>query len=149
MRGATTKTWQKDLLSPFQSTRPLRGATEIDDGDPIFRNISIHAPLAGRDDVSVWQGKIDWKFQSTRPLRGATQVYPVVQHGGPISIHAPLAGRDDFQDAAVLMADDISIHAPLAGRDFRALPSVALMVYFNPRAPCGARRTSGRRRQKA
>ena len=34
----------------------------------------------------------------------------------------------------------ISIHAPLAGRDRVRIPSRPSLGYFNPRAPCGARR---------
>ena len=57
--------------SPFQSTRPLRGATP-DDGIPaVLQRISIHAPLAGRDSY-----------------------LSACYHGWDISIHAPLAGRD-------------------------------------------------------
>ena len=55
----------------FQSTRPLRGATEAD-AEQIFPDIiSIHAPLAGRDAT------FEYDRQPSR-----------------ISIHAPLAGRD-------------------------------------------------------
>ena len=57
-------------------------------------DISIHAPLAGRDGKYVRCGAV------------------LVN----ISIHAPLAGRD----GGLTMADyieRISIHAPLAGRD--------------------------------
>ena len=35
---------------PFQSTRPLRGATSPPPPGPPWSLISIHAPLAGRDD---------------------------------------------------------------------------------------------------
>ena len=81
-----------------------------------------------------------------------------------ISIHAPHAGRDTF----AALADkwwDISIHAPHAGRDRYSVStasepslfqstrpmrgattqrsSMALpILYFNPRAPCGARPAS-------
>ena len=58
-----------------------------------------------------------------------------------ISTHAPLAGRDpDLRDGYV-PEEIISTHAPLAGRD--PAPSVTgaiNILYFNPRAPCGARR---------
>ena len=37
----------------FQPTRPLRGATLIADASEVLRNISTHAPLAGRDSKSV------------------------------------------------------------------------------------------------
>ena len=55
----------------FQSTRPLRGATE--------NAAHLGAPVP---------------FQSTRPLRGATFNQGVVTINLVISIHAPLAGRD-------------------------------------------------------
>ena len=55
----------------FQSTLPLRGATDLR-GSAIKRSsISIHAPLAGSD---LWPFICCWltEFQSTLPLRGAT-----------------------------------------------------------------------------
>ena len=58
-------------VEEFQSTRPVRGATEISYDDEQDMEISIHAPRAGRDyglDLDV------------RDLC--------------ISIHAPRAGRD-------------------------------------------------------
>ena len=56
----------------FQSTHPLRGATQ-----PILVvrrvvSISIHAPLAGCDDISQMIFFTISLFQSTHPLRGAT-----------------------------------------------------------------------------
>ena len=80
--------------------------------------ISIHAPLAGRD--------YEYCVQNVRAI---------------ISIHAPLAGRDAGSVSSMTIHLMISIHAPLAGRDRqrRLLPPDAL-AYFNPRAPCGARR---------
>ena len=80
----------------FQSTRPLRGGTAVRLGVDRRRWISIHPPLAGRDDYQL------------------EELYPQL-----ISIHPPLAGRDF--DAFKSDADGrISIHPPLAGRD---LPS--------------------------
>ena len=38
------------LGSVFQSTRPLRGATPVEQLVGMDQAISIHAPLAGRDD---------------------------------------------------------------------------------------------------
>ena len=56
----------------FQSTRPSRGATKRGEHPGRKNNISIHAPLAGRDRAHV-----------RRHLE-------IIR----ISIHAPLAGRD-------------------------------------------------------
>ena len=79
----------------FQSTRPLRGATlSFFPCMAFFTVISIHAPLAGRDDISRSTGWTAAGFQSTRPLRGATYVGPAAEAVCRISIHAPLAGRD-------------------------------------------------------
>ena len=58
-----------------------------------------------------------------------------------ISTHAPLAGRDAVGVGAFVPVL-ISTHAPLAGRDdFEPLRVVLRVEDFNPRAPCGARRT--------
>ena len=57
------------------------------------------------------------QFQSTRPLRGATG-----------------------QSGTLLPQSRISIHAPLAGRDILCVVRIKADGYFNPRAPCGARR---------
>ena len=72
LRGATEKRLHKAKKKKFQSTRPLRGATS-EHGE--FENIDI-------------------LFQSTRPLRGATAFRSDRGSSGEISIHAPLAGRD-------------------------------------------------------
>ena len=148
-------------LPRFQSTRPLRGATtgskkattEFTCFNPrapcgarrhlyapldIAGWVSIHAPLAGRDNYSAQVLKANMRFnprapcgarqytlshsartdrfQSTRPLRGATWM--------------PLPGAP---------AEGVSIHAPLAGRDFMRLSPISRCGCFNPRAPCGAR----------
>ncbi len=79
----------------FQSTLPVRGATE-------GRNIRVYGTK---------------KFQSTLPVRGATFIrgYAVRRERG-ISIHAPRAGSDAVS-AAPLAGREISIHAPRAGSD--------------------------------
>ena len=55
-----------------------------------------------------------------------------------ISIHAPREGRDVF---AFLVAVGllISIHAPREGRDTSEKSALRTTLYFNPRAPRGAR----------
>ncbi len=126
----------------FQSTRPMRGATE-DMREPTGGpHISIHAPHAGRDMVRI------------RDVLA-----------GSISIHAPHAGRDVGWCNGSTQGS-ISIHAPHAGRDYQSARSNApgalfqstrpmrgatgpgwigsgTHSYFNPRAPCGARRCHG------
>ena len=78
----------------FQSTHPMRGATGYYYVIANPGTISIHAPLAGCDEI----------FQTHRFLLF-------------ISIHAPLAGCD-LHTANTRAERVISIHAPLAGCDF-------------------------------
>ena len=100
---------------PFQSTRPLRGAT----------GTVVALPAAD-------------EFQSTRPLRGATLFWLSRRRTRKISFHAPLAGRDP-PDYVISEPLPISIHAPLAGRDRDMVADLDRDRHFNPRAPCGAR----------
>ena len=82
-------------------------------------------------------------FQSARPVRGATTAYEKYCDDHAISIRAPRAGRD-YKHAILLPAvPAISIRAPRAGRDCRYKASPFRSYYFNPRAPCGARRRRG------
>ena len=78
------------------------------------------------------------KFQSTRPARGATCRSAPCGVKARISIHAPREGRDKITHLT-LMSSVISIHAPREGRDMRPLCVILSMLYFNPRAPRGAR----------
>ena len=100
----------------FQSTLPSRGATS--DGFVLFILIliSIHAPLAGSDQIPV-------QYNLT----------------GKISIHAPLAGSDIIRLHPPLPGV-ISIHAPLAGSDEFSCGCHAYDTDFNPRSPRGERR---------
>ena len=79
------------------------------------------------------------KFQSTRPVWGATLRDGLVRVVHFISIHAPRVGRDSLA-ADGRRRGTISIHAPRVGRDDGYVALVHESFYFNPRAPCGARR---------
>ena len=130
---------RSESMSLFQSTHPLRGATQNDIDALRAAVISIHAPLAGCDpDV----GRDGGSFGHFNP-RTPCGVRPTRPYGLRfqllISIHAPLAGCD-YACCRVHRGRDISIHAPLAGCD----PSFAFkfngLKDFNPRTPCGVRR---------
>ena len=95
----------------FQSTLPLRGATDL--WSELYRVfcISIHAPLTGSDIV----------VKETQKVIG-------------ISIHAPLTGSDHPQtDSRALLA--ISIHAPLTGSDLCLLTQLAHSLLFQSTLP--------------
>ena len=103
--------------SKFQSTRPVWGATWSNLHFWGIYAISIHAPRVGRDHGAECKNIFELLFQSTRPVWGATNLR---------------AGRS--------FSHDISIHAPRVGRDQPVSPESMSIRYFNPRAPCGARR---------
>ena len=106
--------------------------------DELGGGISIHPPLAGRDDV-VYDVCILKPISIHPPLAGRDRCHAELQDAECISIHPPLAGRDYFCDrhsrlslrfqstrplrggtldvALGLRHSDISIHPPLAGRD--------------------------------
>ena len=106
-------------LDEFQSTRPLRGATPRAGKGVRAISISIHAPLAGRDERGRSCNTPTKLFQSTRPLRGATEYRWNHCHA-----------RMEFQSTR-----------PLRGATPRMLRQRRITIlHFNPRAPCGARR---------
>ena len=132
--------------SLFQPTRPLRGAT------PSFREIKVDLefqptrPLRGATNSVGTQLTMN-KFQPTRPLRGATQVKPAKRPSQKFQPTRPLRGATRYVYYTKIHCY-ISTHAPLAGRDTDAARLLAVPWYFNPRAPCGARRTRKGRRDK-
>ena len=122
----------------FQPTRPLRGATISDKRcKNTKRDFNPRAPCGARQNSSFSLTAV-CLFQPTRPLRGATRSRRYGSHYVSISTHAPLAGRDLAQKFSVSI-HTISTHAPLAGRDYLYSDERMVTLYFNPRAPCGAR----------
>ena len=101
-------------------------------------DISIHAPLAGRDQFvfsGIWRGRISIHA----PLAGRD--CGGLQHGvrlGHFNPRAPCGARRRYQHQG-RRKRGISIHAPLAGRDAKLSEQERLLDDFNPRAPCGAR----------
>ena len=95
MRGATVKCSAYLLRKVFQSTHPLRGATDIDNHPhAVIRNFNPRTPCGVRRDYGVKRMLQEDGFQSTHPLRGATSLEMLLSQKQLISIHAPLAGCD-------------------------------------------------------
>ena len=141
LRGATPERSSARWSARFQSTRPLRGATKSSGPSRSRWTISIHAPLAGRDDGKISPEQYRDFISIHAPLAGRDLVLQLRHRlARVISIHAPLAGRDDRHRRKARRAVDISIHAPLAGRDADRADLLITASNFNPRAPCGARR---------
>ncbi len=104
--------------SPFQSTRPIRGATRPVRPGGIVYEISIHAPHTGRDDKLFYAVHAVGLFQSTRPIRGATDIHfiPVQRRNGFQSTR-PIRGATHRVARREPGSVRISIHAPHTGRD--------------------------------
>ena len=84
-----------------------------------IRHISIHAPRVGSDVPSACAAlAVD------------------------ISIHAPRVGSDSIASISALTSSAISIHAPRVGSDGRSHRLVHAAGNFNPRSPCGERRST-------
>ncbi len=126
-------------IGTFQSTLPVRGATDRVRSELEKASISIHAPRAG-SDFEPGDFKTRFRFQSTLPVRGATGSQHLIFVRNQISIHAPRAGSDcrsqcahvsDWRFQSTLpvrgatrvslqtleQGRRISIHAPRAGSD--------------------------------
>ena len=100
----------------FQSTRPLRGATcSGHAGISLVALISIHAPLAGRDDRAAQRCRDCW-----------------------ISIHAPLAGRDSAGLIFRLSLPSFQSTRPLRGATTLLLFSSPMMAFQSTRPLRGA-----------
>ena len=100
----------------FQSTHPVRGATNLWKARADEKNISIHAPREGCDPARFGLSDAELTFQSTHPVRGATGKTHVTIAGVSISIHAPREGCDVVR-CGIDKFPQISIHAPREGCD--------------------------------
>ena len=141
----------------------MRGATVGDQVRPQSELISIHAPLAGCDIDDLIPYANNAKFQSTHPSRGATRAIWIPhswrkyfnprapcgarqrQHDALlrqplISIHAPLAGRDSASMTHFFASPLFQSTRPMRGATNSSFQRYFFCHYFNPRAPCGARR---------
>ncbi len=98
-------------------------------------SISIHAPLAGSDAVSVLERPSWLIFQSTLPLRGATMsawLYNVVRD---ISIHAPLAGSDQSPSTIKWIPSIFQSTLPLRGATPMPRPRWIMPTVFQSTLP--------------
>ena len=84
-----------------------------------------------------------WYFNPRTPCGVRLSPAEAAPFQPAISIHAPLAGCDIFSQL-VSPCSFIPIHAPLAGCDVSSVMPCNASMNFNPRTPCGVRRTHPR-----
>ena len=134
------------LVSPdleaeaFQSTRPVWGAT-LSAARPALAetNFNPRAPCGARHDYLHDKQVDKAQISIHAPRVGRDCSYPISPYSMCISIHAPRVGRDRIFKLRFIR-NPISIHAPRVGRDWYEPVGHRQGLYFNPRAPCGARR---------
>ena len=140
LRGATGKAASSAAPSPISTHAPLAGRDHISlVVHWVLHGISTHAPLAGRDVNGHKYLKHHYRFQPTRPLRGAT-IFGELSYRAPlISTHAPLAGRDGRRKVRRALCQGFQPTRPLRGATDAVREIDRAQSNFNPRAPCGAR----------
>ena len=109
--------------SVFQSTRPMRGATEAIDGLVLIGAISIHAPHAGRDRSNNALLRENKNFNPRAPCGARLPPFP-----------------------QTLLPQGFQSTRPMRGATTEGGPRYSRPRHFNPRAPCGARRAGYYRR---
>ncbi len=150
----------------FQSTRPVRDATEVVGHVPPFDEISIHAPRTGRD----WPARpARWhrdnfnprapygtrlvgdthpnlvpQFQSTRPVRDATALPATRKIFAKFQSTRPVRDATALANLIWVLLADFNPRAPYGTRP-RCRPPARFSRNFNPRAPYGTRRAELRK----
>ena len=141
----------------FQPTRPLRGATKYKKSNKSSKNISTHAPLAGRDLRALCGAAQKRRISTHAPLAGRDYGGAVGRrHKGDFNPRAPCGARpqglhsktkkEEFQPTRPLRGATgqrgeretfiiISTHAPLAGRDAPAADPLGDLQKFQPTRP--------------
>ena len=141
VRGATAGGYSSRRLRQFQSTLPVRGATLSSPRHQEPLLISIHAPRAGSDSHIFSPHFGQSIFQSTLPVRGATKLYLRRWISDNISIHAPRAGSDVLSKIIKIKDSTFQSTLPVRGATIQTEKSGTLGTDFNPRSPCGERRS--------
>ena len=160
--GVRPQTWRRvGIKTTFQSTHPMRGATQYRRREGVHAKISIHAPHAGCDKPVQYLSARFVPISIHAPHAGCDQRETRTRQPRCISIHAPHAGCDArrygwkclgvvFQSTHPMrgatkrrehhdVSRTISIHAPHAGCDFAYFLIRFRVFDFNPRTPCGVR----------
>ena len=127
---------------PFQSTLPLWGATSYNANGQYSLEFQSTLPLWGATRPRVNAGVLP-VFQSTLPLWGATEKESQPYFKIAISIHAPLVGSDPVDRAFIIWIAQFQSTLPLWGATLCVVRSSLTAMNFNPRSPCGERRSVG------
>ena len=117
----------------------MRGATFQRQGQNVLPCISIHAPHAGRDLPPFFRFFLTHTFQSTRPMRGATAAQHDVDSHQEFQSTRPMRGATCRREFWMQEVEYFNPRAPCGARRLHWDLRADRRCYFNPRAPCGAR----------
>ena len=141
IRGATTNCSTPSMRLDYFNPRAPYGARPIYTSSPYSAatDFNPRAPYGARLIVSHDGSRVLYEFQSTRPIRGATLLLFCSRYPFDISIHAPHTGRDEHGESSLGRDSGFQSTRPIRG----ATPFLCVVrlprLYFNPRAPYGAR----------
>ncbi len=131
------------MITIFQSTHPVRGATLLEhEKVQDLADFNPRTPCGVRPIRRELPNDIQHHFNPRTPCGVRPVCTDSTDHISGISIHAPRAGCD-YSDKELDYIPRISIHAPRAGCDGLARGIPGDERNFNPRTPCGVRRTVG------
>ena len=104
----------------FQSTPPVKAATDATMSYDTAPGISIHAAREGGDGIPDFITRTADRFQSTPPVKAATQIFSVVTPVMPFQSTPPVKAATTIS-TTISTARRISIHAAREGGDRREL----------------------------
>ena len=136
-RGATFAVAIVPSAARFQSTLPARGATMLTEYSSLYQTFQSTLPARGATDFGAFISMI-LTFQSTLPARGATARHEATFDARSISIHAPRTGSDTVLVVSHRGGLNFNPRSP-HGERLKALREANMNTYFNPRSPHGER----------
>ncbi len=130
----------RPILVSFQSSLPLRGATAARAVPALQAAFNPRSPCGERRTNKPIMASFV-HFQSSLPLRGATHTVTDDALAASLSILAPLAGSDSttFSEGRLVTFQS---SLPLRGATAHGRDLAHSREAFNPRSPCGERRTA-------
>ena len=126
------------VLTEFQSTHPVWGATKDGSITPPPLEISIHAPRVGCDCLSCSVRLVSSHFNPRTPCGVRPSGMGSRTHADVFQSTHPVWGATEFEVLGE-PEKNISIHAPRVGCDVVFGVQVGFNPDFNPRTPCGVR----------
>ena len=123
----------------FQPTLPMRGATILySRTHRSSYSFNPRSPCGERPVAAPAAQQQQW-FQPTLPMRGATSIDHQVRKVEEVSTHAPHAGSDFVFTCKNGNLNCFNPRSPCGERRSHTVQRLISHMRFNPRSPCGER----------